>query len=87
MVSEYTPREFAEILKQDPNYTGGAIRLISCEAGAEEVGAAQMLANQLNVDVMAATDIVWVMPDGELIIGPTEFENTGSWIIFKPKGV
>lgn len=87
MVAEYTPREFAEILRQDPNYHGGNIRLISCEAGTEDMGAAQMLANQLGINVMAPTDIVWVMPDGEMIIGATEFENTGNWKVFKPKGV
>ena len=87
MVAEYTPREFAEILRQDLNYHGGNIRLISCEAGTEDMGAAQMLANQLGINVMAPTDIVWVMPDGEMIIGATEFENTGNWKVFMPKGV
>ena len=86
-IDTYTPREFAKILREDPNYHGGNIRLISCEAGAEDMGAAQMLANQLGVRVMAPTDIVWIMPDGEMIVGPTEFENTGKWKIFKPKGV
>lgn len=80
----YTPREFAEILKEDPNYYGGDIRLISCEAGKGDVCAAQMLANQLGVNVMAPTDMVWVFNDGEIIIGPTQYENTGKWKIFKP---
>ena len=86
IASVYTPREFAEILREDPNYHGGNIRLISCETGAEDVGAAQMLANQLNVIVMAPTDILWILPDGKITIGPTWRENTGKWKIFKPKG-
>lgn len=81
----YTPREFAEILKEDPNYHGGNIRLIACETGAKDAIAAQALATQLNVTVLAPTDIVWVFPDGEMIIGPTQFENTGEWKKFKPK--
>lgn len=83
--SQYTPKEFADILLSDPNYHGGNVRLISCEAGKGETCAAQMLANALGVDVMAPTDIVWVFPDGNIIIGKTEFENTGEWKTFKPQ--
>ena len=82
----YTPREFADILKQDPNYHGGNIRLISCETGIEDVGAAQMLANQLGVKVMAPTDVLWILPNGNLTIGPTWREDIGKWRIFEPEG-
>ena len=85
IAESYTVREFAKILKRDPNYKGGNIRLISCETGADDTGAAQMLANQLGVNVLAPTDVLWVRPDGTIIIGPTEFENTGHWKLFKPK--
>ena len=84
-IENYTAVEFAEILRQDPNYHGGDIRLIACEAGAGEFSVAQILANELNVNVLAPTDIVWVSPDGKLSVGPTEFENTGKWKLFKPK--
>lgn len=82
----YTVREFAEILKESNVYNGGNIRLVSCETGADGAVTAQALANLLNVSVLAPTDIAWVMPNGEIIIGPTEFENTGTWKEFKPKG-
>ena len=78
----YTPREFAEILNDDPNYHGGAIRLISCEAGKGEVCAAQMLANQLGVDVLAPSDIVSVDFEGNITIGK---KNDGRWILFSPQ--
>ena len=83
----YSAIEFADILKEDPNYHGGNIRLISCESGADGAVVAQLLANQLGVNIMAPTDIVWVYPDGSMVIGPNEFENTGEWKIFNPKGV
>ena len=35
---------------------------------------------------MAPTDILWILPDGKITIGPTQRENTGKWKIFKPKG-
>lgn len=82
----YTVREFAEILKESNVYNGGNIRLVSCETGAEGAVTAQALANQLNVSILAPTDIAWVMPNGKIIIGPTEFENTGTWKEFKPQG-
>ena len=42
-----TPREFAELLKEDPNYNGGDIRLFACETGADGAMAAKALATQL----------------------------------------
>ncbi len=84
-IDNYNALEFANIIKEDPNYRGGNIRLISCESGSLEFGAAQILANELGVDVLAPTDIVWVTIDGEMIVGPSEFENTGEWKIFNPK--
>jgi len=82
-----TAREMAEMIKSNPNYKGGPIRLISCETGAEEFGAAQMLANQLGVEVMAPSHTAWVMPDGEIRIGRKYDTNEGIWKIFKPRGV
>ena len=81
--TNYTPRQFAEVLKEDPNYKGGAIRLVSCEAGKGENCAAQLLANQMNVDVLAPSDIVKVDMDGNLSVGK---RNDGRWILFKPRG-
>ncbi len=80
----YTPREFAEILKKDPNYKGGNIRLMACEAGSKGAISAQILANSLNVEVLAPTDILWIDCDGNMTIGPDEFTNTGYWKKFYP---
>jgi len=78
-------KEFAEILKNSPVYNGGSIRLVSCETGASDAITAQYLANYLGEEVMAPTNIVWVYQDGEMIIGPDQYTNTGTWEIFKPK--
>lgn len=80
----YTPREFAAILKNDPNYHGGDIRLLSCETAADGAIAAQLLANFLGVNVLAPTDIVWVDFEGKITIGPDEFTNSGTWVIKEP---
>jgi len=76
-------KEFAEILQNSPVYNGGLIRLISCGTGAEGAVSAQYLANYLNVEVIAPTDIVYVYPDGDMIIG---LDNSGFWKTFKPGG-
>ena len=81
----YSPKEFADILKKDPNYHGGAIRLLSCEAGAKGSTAAQELANNLGVEVLAPSDTLWINFDGNLSIGPDPDTSTGEWILFKPK--
>ncbi|MDY3972721.1 MAG: hypothetical protein SOZ28_08465 [Clostridia bacterium] len=81
----YTVREFADILKNSNVYNGGNVRLISCETGADGATAAQSLAEQLNVTVMASSNTVWVMPDGAMSIDDTSSINNGEWRIFKPK--
>lgn len=78
-------KEFAEILKSSPLYKGGNIRLISCQTGAEDGIVAQKLADLLGVEVMAPNDVVWIYPNGDIVIGPTEYENSGKWLIYKPK--
>jgi len=82
VASKYTPREFAEMLREDPNYHGGDIRLISCQSGKGDTSAAQMLSNQLGVNVLAPNDVVFVDINGNISIGE---ENDGEWILFKPK--
>ena len=81
----YTVREFAEILKSSGLYQGGNIRLISCETGADGATTAMSLAEQLNVIVIAPSNIVWVMPDGTMTIGDTPNSNNGEWRVFEPK--
>ena len=53
-----TPKEYAERIKASITYQGGNIRIISCQAGAKEQGAAQQLADALGVNVYAPTEIV-----------------------------
>ena len=80
----YTPREFAEILRSDPNYNGGNIRLFACESGADGAITAQILSNILNVDVLAPSDIVWIDSFGNFTIGHPCI-NKGEWRLFKPQ--
>ena len=84
-------KEFVAILKQDPNYKGGNIRLVSCETGAGEKSVAQYIANTLNVEVLAPTEKVFVDSDGKMIVTNSRSKaaqrvNTGYWKLFKPKG-
>lgn len=81
----YSPKEFADILKSDPNYKGGNIRLFSCETGAEGATAAQDLSNCLGVEVKAPTDIVWIDFEGKVSVGPDKYTNTGSWVVKTPQ--
>lgn len=86
-IESYTPKEFAEILKEDPNYHGGNVRLLSCETGAKGAVAAQQLADALNVDVLAPTDVLFIDFNGKMTIGPDEYTNSGDWKLFKPRRV
>ena len=81
----YTPREFAEILKNDPNYHGGDIRLCSCKTGAEGAIAAKALARQLGVNILAPSDTLWIHMDGTMTIGADQFMNDGQWILFESR--
>ena len=78
-------QEFANILRDSPAYHGGDIRLISCETGADGATSAQALANSLKVNVLAPSDFVWIAEDGSMNIGTGWNDNTGKWILFKPK--
>lgn len=88
-IEHYTPKEFAEILKADPNYKGGSIRLFACESAAEGATAAQSLSNQLGVEILAPSDVIWIDSNGEYIIGSESDAirgiNTGKWIKIIPQ--
>lgn len=82
--------EFASILRHSGLYQGGNIRLIACESGAPGSVTAQALADILGVSVLAPDDVVFVFPDGEMIIAPDsltalESGQTGQWVLFEPK--
>lgn len=77
--------ELAGMLRESPDYHGGPIRLVACESGAEGATAAQNLADDLGVDVLAPSDVVWIAEDGSMRIGPSWDSNSGHWVLFKPR--
>lgn len=78
-------RRLATLMKRDRDlWKGKSIRLISCSTGADTAGFAQNLANKLGVKVKAPSDTLWVWPNGKMTIGPSQFKNTGHWVIYKP---
>jgi len=75
------------MILNDPNYTGGPIRLLACNTGACGATAAQNLANKLGVDVLAPNNLVWAFPNGTLMVTPTPtVGNVGFWLTFTPGG-
>lgn len=78
-------RRLANMLKKDPGYSKGAIRLLSCNTGAHSKGFAQNLANKMGVAVKAPTDKLWVHSSGKLVVGPSPTKNTGTWKTYYPQ--
>lgn len=88
--SSISVNELADILRKDPSYKGGAIRLLSCETGAEDAITAQALADEMNVNVLAPTDFLWIGSEGQMRICVDQKTamkgiSTGEWRLFKPK--
>lgn len=87
--SNIATEKFVEILKMDPNYHGGNIRLISCQTGAGGGIVPQYIADALKINVLAPTEIVNVDFDVNMILSDNEEcatmgIETGRWILFKP---
>ena len=96
---QLSPEQYAEALKSSATYKGGNIRILSCQAGAKPDGAAQRLANAMNVDILAPTEIVNIDENGEMFISDSEIiaglwydasdrskiKETGKWVRFRPK--
>lgn len=96
-----SPEEYAEAIKNSNSYNGGNIRIISCQAGALEDGAAQRLADALNVMVYAPTETVNVDENGNMFVTNNDilaelwynaneierarFKETGQWVLFMPR--
>ena len=80
-----THRNLAKFLKSDKGYSGGKIRLLSCQTGKETGSFAQDLANKMGVAVKAPSDTLHIWPSGKMVIGPSAYKNTGRWIIYYPK--
>lgn len=98
---ELSVEEFAEAIRNSNSYSGGNIRVISCQAGAKEDGVAQRLANELNVSIYAPTEIVNIDEDGNMFVSDneiladiwyhasveerTKIKETGEWKLFEPQ--
>ena len=65
----------AKINKNDKQYKGQGIRLLSCSTGKLNYGFAQNLANKLNVPVQAPTDILWAKPSGKYYVAGGKMVN------------
>ena len=83
--SNINVKEFAEIYKNSGLYKGGKIRLISCETAADGAMTAQWFADEMGVEVLAPTDIVWVDFNGNMTIGPDKFTDSGVWVTKFPR--
>jgi len=75
-------RVFASYLKRH-GWSGQKVRLISCETGKHPEAIAAHLANKLQVEVLAPTDVAWIHGDGTITVGSKE-KDTGTWETFKP---
>jgi hypothetical protein len=86
-------RTAARLIQQQPGYNGQNIRLLSCSTGACDTGFAQNLANNMNVEVHAPTDLLWAYPDGKMLVAPEmlnlkgypDLAKLGDFRIFQPK--
>ena len=87
--SNVSASEFVDILKKDPEYKGGNIRLISCQAAANGGAIPKYLSREMNVTVIAPTQIVNVDFDGNIILADNDEDarmgiETGEWLVFEP---
>ena len=100
METTYSGKEFAQMVKDDPSYSGGKVRLLVCGAGASDNRFAQEFANELGVDVLAPTETLWVGEKGELFVSnhrilaemwynegniDDSIKPTGEWKVFEPE--
>lgn len=98
---QYNAEEFADILRADPEYHGGDIRLLVCNAGTLEDGFASQLAAHLGVRVMAPSEALWTSDKsdriGDLFVSDIEslanlwydgiaVKQSGHWRLFFPDG-
>ena len=82
-------RVLATLIKQNPQFVGQDIRLLSCNTG--EANFAQNLANKLNTNVFAPNKTLWAWPNGRLGVYPANAQGLpilsqpGKMIKFTPK--
>ncbi len=79
----YTANEFAKYLKESTSYSGGDIRLASCETGKGDNSFAQQLSKILGVKVKAPdSDLYYDPKEGTMFVGNMTY-NSGRWRVFK----
>ena len=91
---EIDHRSAARLFKNNPEFKGKSIRLLSCSTGSDTAGFAQNLANKLNVVVEAPTNLVWAWPNGKYIVAGRsktnpnrpDLSNKGRFKKFYPGG-
>ncbi len=75
--------QIVDAVTNNPNYTGGPLRLMVCHSGADSSGIAQQVANELGVTVTAPTNKVGTNP----VLGPGQIPriaDSGYWRTFLP---
>lgn len=77
-------RATAKLIKNQKDYDGGGVRLLSCSTGKNADGFAQNLANKMGVPVEAPSDLLYVWPSGRTGIGPSPNNMSGGWRVFYP---
>ena len=82
--SNFGHRTLAGLIRGDPGYAGGPIRLMSCGTGGTGATAAQNLANKLGTEVLAPSDMLHAFPDGRLVVGRRATVPSGEWRRFFP---
>ena len=87
--SNVSAEEFVQILKDDPNYKGGNIRLVACQVAADGGAIPKYIAKELGVTVIAPTESVNVDWDGNMFLANNEKSiklglQTGEWLVFEP---
>ncbi|GAA4876036.1 DNA/RNA non-specific endonuclease [Saccharopolyspora cebuensis] len=87
----FTPGEFADMIRNDPNWDGDKpIRLIACDSGSS--GLARDLAADLGVPVTAPSGRAWTDNDGRVFSGDRDpnggpgWPPNGNWTTHYPAG-
>jgi hypothetical protein len=91
---DYTPEEFADILRRNGDYDGRPVRLIGCDAGSNDF--ANRLSRELDTPVLAPDRPAWTDSNGNVFssdyeIGPDgrvqpRIPPNGEWSVHNPDG-
>lgn len=77
-------KEFAEIIRADPDWNGEPIRLFACDTGKGPECFAQQLADELGVDVIAPTELAWSNVRGESWAATGHYNDNGELVTTWP---